>query len=117
MTYDQFWNDDPMLAAYYRKAHEMREQRKNEELWWQGLYVYSAIQALVPALSPVLKKGAKTPPYPDKPLPRTQKEVREQREAEERARYQRVRQAMFERMAKINQHIRNAESEARDNGS
>ena len=31
MTPEQYWDGDPMLAHYYRKAEEMRQKRKNEE--------------------------------------------------------------------------------------
>ena len=82
MTYKQFWEDDPMLAKYYRKADELRTDRKNQELWLQGLYVYEAICDIAPILQMGAKRGTKAQPYPDRPYAITEKQRK--REAEER---------------------------------
>ena len=84
MTYDQFWNDDPALARYYRQAAEIKVERKNQELWLQGLYVYEAICDVAPILHAMAKKGTKARPYPDQPYAITEKQRR--REAEEKER-------------------------------
>ena len=74
MTYEQFWNDDPMLCKYYREAEEMRNEKRNQELWLQGMYVYEAIADLSPRLHAFAKKGTKAQPYPDAPYPITKKQ-------------------------------------------
>lgn len=84
MTYEQFWNDDPMLAKYYRKAHELSIERKNQELWLQGLYVYEALCDVAPILQAMAKKGTKARPYPEKPYSITESQRKREKEEEER---------------------------------
>jgi hypothetical protein len=74
MTYEQFWNDDPMLTKYYREAEEIRNEKKNQELWLQGAYIYEAIADLSPVLHAFAKKGTKPQPYVDSPYPITKKQ-------------------------------------------
>lgn len=71
MTEEQYWDGDPMLAKYFREAEELRKERKNEELWLQGLYVYDAVARLAPILRPFGKKGTKAELYPKEPYPVT----------------------------------------------
>ena len=73
MNYEQYWYDDPMLINSYIKAEEIRQVKKNNELWLQGLYVYIAICDLVPVLNP-FSKDHKAKNYLDKPIPITQRE-------------------------------------------
>lgn len=73
MNYEQYWYDDPMLINSYIKAEEIRQVKKNNELWLQGLYVYIAIGDLVPVLNP-FSKDHKAKKYLDKPIPITQRE-------------------------------------------
>lgn len=81
MTYEQFWDGDPTLAKYYREAEEIRNEKKNQELWLQGLYVYEAICDVSPILQAMAKKGTKPKPYTEQPYALTErqrrKEVRE----------------------------------------
>ena len=63
MTAEQYWDDDATLAYYYRKAEELRKERRNEEFWLQGMYVYDAISRLTPVLHAFAKKGTKPQPY------------------------------------------------------
>ena len=47
MTYDQYWNADPYLTRYYRKAHEMKFEQENQMMWIQGMYICDAINTVV----------------------------------------------------------------------
>ena len=85
MTYEQFWDGDPHLAKYYRQADEMRVERKNQELWLQGLYVYEALCDVAPILQAMAKKGTKARPYPEQPYSITEKQRRRELEEKERA--------------------------------
>ena len=85
MTYEQYWYDDPALINAYLKAEEYRTQRRNQEMWLQGLYVYVAIGDLIPVLNP-FSKDHKAKPYLSKPLPITRRE----QEEEERSRVERI---------------------------
>lgn len=80
MTYDQYWNMDSTLVKYYRKADEIKSERKNQELWLQGMYVYEALCDVAPVLQAFAKKGTKvreysSQPYSLKAKPKTKKEV------------------------------------------
>ena len=84
MTYDQYWNGDPMLTKYYRQADEMRNERKNQELWLQGMYIYEALCDVAPIMTAMPKKGAKPHRYSEKPYSITEKQLRKEREEKER---------------------------------
>ena len=74
MTYEQYWDGDPMLAKYYREAEEIRNERKNQELWLQGMYIYEALCDVAPILHSFAKKGTKPAPYSDTPYAITEKQ-------------------------------------------
>ena len=84
MTYDQYWNDDPTLVKYYRNAAELQKERRNEELWLQGMYIYEALCDVAPVLNANAKKGTKPHPYSEKPYAITVSQRKQ--EAEEHAR-------------------------------
>lgn len=66
MTADQFWNDDPWLAAAYREADKLCRQRKSEEMWLQGLYIHNAVGVVVG--NALKKKGAPSLKYLTEPF-------------------------------------------------
>ena len=84
MTAEQYWDGDCTLTKYYRKADEIRKERRNEELWLQGMYIYEALCDVSPVLHAFAKKGAKPIPYSDKPYVISEKQHR--RVEEEKAR-------------------------------
>lgn len=84
MTYEQFWEGDPALTTYYRHANELKIERKNQELWLQGLYIYEALCDVAPIMNAMAKKGTKPRPYPGQPYAVTEKQRK--REAEEKER-------------------------------
>ena len=84
MTYDQYWNDDPTLAKDYRRAEELRNEKRNQELWLQGMYIYEALCAVSPVLHAFAKKGTKPHPYTEHPYSLT--EEQRKREVEEKER-------------------------------
>lgn len=86
MTYNQFWNDDPTITKYYRKAEQIRNDKRNQELWLQGLYFGFAFGA------------DKKNPYPSEPLPLTEKQAQEQQQR----RYGKMVQRFKEQAAAIN---------------
>lgn len=77
MTPEQYWDGDPTLAKYYRKADAMRMERTNQELWLQGMYIYEAICDASPILRSLAKKGTKPYPYAEKPYPLNDKQVKQ----------------------------------------
>ena len=78
MTWDNFWKDDVSMAKSYREKDKLDRQRKNNELWLQGYYVYSALSSVAPALIP-FNKNPKIEPYMKEPIALT-KEEQEERE-------------------------------------
>lgn len=91
MTYDEFWNQDVRLVEVYRKAQELREKRRNQELWLQGMYVYEALCDASPMFRFSMKRGTIKPePYVKEPYPITAAEVREREEREARIKEERL---------------------------
>lgn len=84
MTSEQYWDGDSTLVKYYRKAEELRNERRNQEMWLQGMYIYEAICDVSPILHAFAKKGAKPHPYPSKPYAITEKQIQQEREEQER---------------------------------
>ena len=101
MTYDEFWNQDVAMVRAYRKSHELKRRRQNEELWMQGLYVRDALLSTVGNM--FMDKSAKKNEYPAEPYPVTAEQVAEKEAAENRKMEERLKadlMAMAARMIK-----------------
>ena len=99
MTYDEFWNQDVRLVEIYRRAAELRDKRRNQELWLQGMYIYEALCDASPLFRFSMKKGTVKPePYVKEPYPITAAEAREREEREARLKEERLK-AEFARFA------------------
>lgn len=102
MSYDEFWNGDVQMVKAYRKANELRERRKSQDMWLQGKYFYDALCAASPLYRFTMKKGIIKPePYIKEPYPITEAELREREEREAKARAERLKAeftAFVERM-------------------
>lgn len=70
MTYEQYWYADPYLPVYYRKAHELAIQERNQQMWLQGLYNYRAFAAVMEMFGYGLggKRGKKPDGYISEPF-------------------------------------------------
>ena len=91
MTYDEFWNQDVSMVEIYRKAAELRDKRRNQELWLQGMYIYEALCDASPLFRFSMKKGVVKPePYVKEPYPITASEVKEREEREARLKEERL---------------------------
>jgi hypothetical protein len=91
MTYDEFWNQDVRLVEVYRRAAELRDKRRNQELWLQGMYIYEALCDASPLFRFSTKKGSIKPePYVKEPYPITASEVKEREERAARAKEERL---------------------------
>ena len=106
MTAEQYWDDDATLAYYYRKAEELRKERRNEEFWLQGMYVYDAISRLTPVLHAFAKKGTKPQPYVEEAYPINKKKADDVKERKERAKAERGRRYMEGLMAQNNKRFK-----------
>ena len=84
MTEEQYWDRDSTLVVSYRKAEEIRTNRKNQEMWLQGAYMYDALCRVSPLLHAFGKKGTKPVPYLEEPFAITEKQVESKAEAKEK---------------------------------
>lgn len=66
----EFWFGDYTMLKYYIKAHEIKAEERNQELYMQGLYNYSAFKAVIEAFSWGLggRKGKKPDTYLKEPI-------------------------------------------------
>ena len=102
MTPEQYWDGDPSLAKYYRKAHELQRKRINEDLWLQGMYIYEALCDVSPIMNAFAKRGTKPHPYTDRPYSLTIDDRKEERKLKEQRDREKAKQYMLGKMAKIN---------------
>lgn len=70
MSHDQYWDDEPWIAEVYRKAHNLKIESRNQELWLQGLYIHNAFNVVMANFGRGLsgKKSAKAEQYIEKPI-------------------------------------------------
>ena len=47
MSYEEYWYAEPYRVVEYYKAHEMKREMKNQEMWIQGMYFYDALSVVV----------------------------------------------------------------------
>ncbi len=111
MTYQQYWEDDPTLTIYYRKADELRNNRRNQELWLQGMYVYEAICDASPILHAFAKKGVKPHPYSTSPYSLTETDRRKEKEENERRLAEKGKKIMESLMAQSNKRFNKSKSD------
>lgn len=67
MSYDQYWNDDPMLVRDYLKADRIKQRRFDEQCWLQGMYIYDALLRVSPVYHDFVKSGTRAHLYVEEP--------------------------------------------------
>ena len=95
MSYHDYWYEDADMLIRYHKAEIIKQRKRNNEMWLQGLYVHIAIGDLVPVLNPFSKEH-KAKKYLSKPIPITKEEQEEQ----ERDKYNRFVDYMMSKVKK-----------------
>lgn len=105
MSYDLYWNGDCRLTECYRRAEEIKQRQRNQELWLQGMYIYEALCDVSPILQAFAKKGTKPTPYSSEPYAITAKQVQEKRERQEQLRFEKTKAKMAAWAAKTNAQI------------
>lgn len=88
MSSDEYWNGDSALTIAYRKAEKIKNDRLNEQLWLQGMYIYEALCDASPLFRSFGKKGAKAHEYAKEPYSLTKKDKEDRQERDERAIYE-----------------------------
>ena len=79
MSWDEFWHSSLDRLGFYWQKHQFDIEKRNQELWMQGLYIRMAVASCLDG------KRAK---YPDKPqriteLTEMEKELENQRKVNE----------------------------------
>lgn len=88
MPYKEFWDGDCYLTKVYREADDIKKQRKNEELWLQGMYIYEVLLDVAPRYDQLAKPHQRKPnEYSKEPYAITQKQVRQKKEREEKLKF------------------------------
>lgn len=87
MTWDEFWYESIERFPVYWQKHQFDIERRNQELWMQGVYVQEAFAAVEDT-----KHRFK---YPDKPH-RITALTDEEKEAEARAKVEKLREQLME---------------------
>ena len=106
MSRTEYWHGKAELTKVYRKAYEMQRDRRNQELWLQGLYIYEALIDVSPLYHDFLKRKPEPLPYTKEPYPITADAVKRKAEREERIRIEKQK-AMVEAWAKrVNSQIK-----------
>jgi hypothetical protein len=83
MSSAEYWEGDPSLTRYYRKAYKIRQDEINNNAWLQGLYIYDAIST---ALHNALRgKNSKAKEYAKQPYNFENTEKSEIEKAKEKA--------------------------------
>lgn len=102
MTEEQYWDRDNQLVKAYRKAEEIRSNRKNQEMWLQGAYVYEALWRVSPILHSFAKKGTKPVPYITEPFALSEQQVEHRAKEKEKKAYSKGKTMMESFMGKHN---------------
>ena len=61
MSFAEYWEGDPKLTQYYRKAYQIKQDEINNTAWLQGMYIYDAVST---ALHNALRGMGKVKPPP-----------------------------------------------------
>lgn len=112
MTPNEFWHGDTALHKAYREAQKLKDKKRNQDLWLQGLYVYEAIIDASPILRFTTKRDVKPLPYPDEPYPITPEERREREERIEREKYEAMQKRIFEWAEAVSKRFAEKKNEA-----
>lgn len=106
MSAEQYWDGEPSLAKAYRKADEIRQKRRNEELWLQGMYIYEALCDVSPMLHAFAKRGTKPRPYSDRPYAITNRDREEEHRVKMEKEREKAKNYMEAKMAAINKRFK-----------
>lgn len=115
MTFDQFWNDDCDLVKYYRKAENIRADKRNQEAWLQGMYFYDALLCASPILHAFAKSGTEPHPYTKEPYPLTDKQASQKAEKKEKEQIQRAASNFEMYAAMLNSKMKKEVAQGGDN--
>ena len=102
MTPDEFWQGDPQLAKWYRESYRIRRDRKNQEMWIQGMYIYEALCDASPLFRFSTKRAIKPVPYPKEPYQFSYGDKKEDQEKSDKRLMEKGKQRMENFMLAVN---------------
>ena len=104
MSYAEYWEGDPKLTQYYRKAYQIKQDEINNNAWLQGMYIYDAVStALHNALRGMGKQKPPAKDYAKQPYEFRNKVKTETEKAKEVEIEQEKAAAWMENFVRINQ--------------
>ena len=104
MSYAEYWEGDPLLTQYYRKAYQIKQEEKNNNAWLQGMYIYDAVStALHNALRGMGKNKPPARDYAKQPYEFKNKVKTKEEKAKEIQVEQQKAAAWMENFVRINQ--------------
>ena len=110
MSSAEYWEGDPSLTRYFRKAYEMKQEENNHNAWLQGLYIYDAVST---ALHNALRgKNSTAKEYAKQPYNFRNKEKSEAEKAKEVQVEQEKAAAWMENFVRINKKSREPMSQS-----
>ncbi len=104
MSSAEYWEGDPSLPRYFRKAYRIKQDEINNNAWLQGLYIYDAVStALHNALRGMGKQKPPAKDYAKQPYDLNNKVKTEAEKAKEVAIEQEKAAAWMDNFVKMNQ--------------
>ena len=104
MSYAEYWEGDPILTQYYRKAYHIKQEEINNNAWLQGMYIYDAVStALYNSLRGMGKSKPPAKDYAKQPYEFKNKVKTEAEKAKEVQIEQEKAAAWMENFVRINQ--------------
>ena len=101
MSSAEYWESDPSLTRYFRRAYKMKQEENNNNAWLQGMYIYDAVST---ALHNALRgKNTKAREYAKQPYSFDNTEKSELKKAKEVEAEQSKAAVWMENFVKINQ--------------
>ena len=104
MSSAEYWEGDPSLTRYFRKAYKIKQDENNKNAWLQGVYIYDAVST---ALYNALRgKNSQAAEYAKQPYDFKNREKTEFEKAREVEVEQQKALAWMENFVRINQKNR-----------
>lgn len=105
MSFAEYWEGDPKLTQYYRKAYLIKQEQLNNNAWLQGMYFYDAIStALHNAMRGMGKSKPPAKDYAKQPYDIFKKEKTPEQKAIEVEKEQEKAAAWMEQFVKSQSH-------------
>ena len=100
MSSAEYWEGDPSLARYFRKAYKIKQDEINNNAWLQGLYIYDAVSTAV--YNALRGKNSQAREYAKQPFNLENREKTEQEKAKDVEIEQEKALAWMENFVRIN---------------